>query len=171
MTVIVAGVSGSGKTTVGERLAARLGWQFADGDSLHPAANVAKMASGQPLTDADRAPWLRAVGDWIDARQANGEQAVIACSALKRRYRDGLLDGRPAAVMAFLLVDFPLVRQRLAARHGHFFDAELLSSQFGDLEMPSADEARVMPVPVRGDDATGVTVDEIVAWLGSGTPA
>ena len=149
MTVIVAGVSGSGKTTVGEVLAGRLGWLFVDGDSLHPAANIAKMARGVPLTDADREPWLLAIGDWIDARQAQGQRAVVACSALKRRYRAGLLADRPFAVIAFLLVDFEVTKLRLAARHGHFFDADLLASQFAVLEPPSPEEPGVMTVPVQ----------------------
>ena len=103
--VIVAGVSGSGKTTVGALLAGRLGWRFADADDFHPAANVAKMRAGIPLTDADRWPWLRAIAAWMDERIARGEDAVVACSALKRSYRDQLLDGRPAARMVFLAPD------------------------------------------------------------------
>jgi gluconokinase len=148
MTVIVAGVSGSGKTTVGEVLAGRLGWLFVDGDSLHPAANIAKMARGIPLTDADREPWLRAIGDWMDARQAQGQRAIVACSALKRRYRAGLLADRPWAAIAFLLVDFEVTNSRLAARQGHFFDPELLASQFAALEPPAPDEPDVIGVPV-----------------------
>src|ERR1700761_2881916 len=106
MTVIVAGVSGSGKSTVGELLAERLDWQFIDGDSLHPAANIAKMARGEPLTDADRAPWLRRIGERIDAEEEAGRHSVVACSALKRRYRTELLRGRPDAWMAFLMIDY-----------------------------------------------------------------
>ena len=102
MIVIVAGVSGSGKTTVGARLADRLGWRFTDGDDLHPAANVAKMRAGIPLTDTDRWPWLRAIAAWMDEHIARGEDAVVACSALRRSYRDLLLDGRPAVRMVFL---------------------------------------------------------------------
>src|ERR1700744_4928831 len=104
MIVIVAGVAGSGKRTAGALLAGRLRWRFADADDFHPEANVAKMRAGIPLTDADREPWLRSVGRWMDAETAAGRSAVIACSALKRAYRDLLLDGRPAAVMAFLMV-------------------------------------------------------------------
>src|SRR5579862_3289781 len=118
MIVIVAGVSGSGKTTVGELLAARLSWPFIDGDSLHPAANVAKMASGIPLTDADRMPWLRAIGTWIDGQLALDQPGIVACSALKRRYRDELLDHRPGVVIAFLLISASVAAARLAARHG-----------------------------------------------------
>src|SRR6266705_4797413 len=104
MIVIVAGVSGSGKTTVGELLASRLSWPFTDGDSLHPKSNVAKMASGIPLTDADRMPWLRAIGAWIDGQSALGLPGIVACSALRRRYRAELLDGRADVSMAFLLI-------------------------------------------------------------------
>jgi len=116
MTVIVAGVSGSGKSTVGELLAERLDWQFIDGDSLHPAANIAKMARGEPLTDADRAPWLRRIGERIDAEEEAGRHSVVACSALKRRYRTELLRGRPDAWMAFLMIDYEAACERLAAR-------------------------------------------------------
>ena len=126
--VIVAGVSGSGKTTVGALLAGRLGWRFADADDFHPAANVAKMRAGIPLTDTDRWPWLRAIAAWMDERIGQGEDAVLACSALKRSYRDELLDGRPAARMVFLAPDREVLARRLAARHGHFFPEELLSS-------------------------------------------
>ena len=97
MIVIVAGVSGSGKTTVGAMLAGRLGWRFADADDFHPAANIQRMRSGIPLTDADRWPWLRALEAWMDERIAKGESAVLCCSALKRSYRDMLLGGRPDA--------------------------------------------------------------------------
>jgi gluconokinase len=161
--VIVAGVSGSGKTTVGELLAARLSWQFTDGDALHPASNIAKMASGQPLTDEDRAPWLHRIGALIDSSVATDRPVVIACSALKRRYRAKLLAGRPAAWMAFLLIDFDEACRRLGRRRGHFFEPDLVSSQFAALEEPGQDEARVVPVPVTGPpgDVTG----EIVGLL------
>ena len=119
--VLVAGVSGSGKSTVGALLAGRLGWAFADGDSFHPAANVAKMAAGTPLTDDDRWPWLDAIGAWMDERDAAGEIGVVACSALKRAYRAVLLDGRPAARMVFLTVSHDLDRTRLAGRAWAFF--------------------------------------------------
>src|SRR5262249_52000399 len=111
--VIVAGVSGSGKTTVGALLAGRLGWRFADADDFHPAANVAKMRAGIPLTDTDRWPWLRAIATWIDECIGQGEDAVLACSALKRSYRDELLDGRPAARMVFLAPDREVLARRL----------------------------------------------------------
>ncbi len=163
MIVIVAGVSGSGKTTVGALLAGRLGWPFTDGDMLHPDANVAKMERGEPLTDADRMPWLRAIAAAMDERISAGERAVIACSALKRRYREMLLAGRPAARIAFLEIDRDVAARRLASRHGHFFDPDLLDSQFADLELPEAGEHSVVVVPVR--DSAEETVAEVVRKL------
>jgi gluconokinase len=166
--VIVAGVAGSGKTTVGEVLAAWLGWTFADSDSMHPEANIAKMSRGVPLTDQDRMPWLRAIADWMDHRIANGERAVLACSALKRRYRDELLAGRPAVRMAFIHVDELVAECRLKARHGHFFDADLLASQFADLEPPGADEPSVVTVPARGrPDEIAEQIITVLALHGS----
>lgn len=140
MIIIVAGIAGSGKTTVGKLLADRLGCEFEDGDLLHPAANVAKMHAGVPLTDADRWPWLHIIGAWIDQRISAGKTAVLACSALQRRYRDALLDGRPDAQMAFLQISREVAAARLAHRHGHFFPAQLLDSQFRALEPPGPDE-------------------------------
>jgi gluconokinase len=160
--VIVAGVSGSGKTTVGTLLAGRLGWPFADADDFHPAANVAKMRAGTPLTDADRWPWLRAIATWMDESIARGEDAVITCSALKRSYRDLLLTGRPAARMVFLAPDREVLARRLAARHGHFFPEQLLSTQFDALEPPAPDEGVVTVVPA---DDPASTVTSIIALL------
>lgn len=136
MIVLVGGVAGSGKTTVGVLLAGMLRWRFADADAFHPQANIAKMRSGIPLTDADRRPWLDAITAWMDERNAAGESAVAGCSALKQRYRDQLLDGRPEARMAFLELSRELAHARLAARHGHFFTAPLMDSQFAELEPP-----------------------------------
>jgi gluconokinase len=163
MIVILAGVSGCGKTTVGNLLAARLGWPFVDGDSLHPPSNLAKMSSGVPLTDEDREPWLAAIGQWIDTQLASEQPGVVASSALRRSYRATLLDGRPSVVMAFLTVDQQVAAQWMAARRDHFFSAALLSSQFAALEPPTPDEPRVVPVEVRGQPAD--TVDEIVRRL------
>jgi gluconokinase len=148
--LIVAGVSGTGKTTVGALLAGRLRWQFADADTFHPEANVAKMRAGTPLTDADRGPWLRAITAWIDERIAAGESGVITCSALKRSYRDFLLHGRPAATMVFLLVSREVLERRLMSRPGHFFPEKLLGSQLDALELPAPDE-RVHTVLAEGD--------------------
>jgi gluconokinase len=162
MIVIVAGVSGSGKTTVGAMLAGRLGWPFADADDFHPAANVEKMRAGIPLTDDDRWPWLRAIGAWMDEHTARNSSAVITCSALKRSYRDLLLDGRPQALMVFLAADRDVLTRRLAARHGHFFPSQLLGTQFDALEPPGADEHVVSIVPA---DDPAATVAAILAVL------
>ncbi len=163
MIVILAGVSGSGKTTVGSLLAERLGWPFADGDSFHSAASVAKMRTGQPLTDEDRRPWLDAIAAWMDVRIAAGQSAVVACSALKRAYRAVLLDGRPAARMVFLQVSRGQDADRLTSRHGHFFPPKLLDSQFAALEMPQ-DSERIVVLPVRGSAAD--VVADIIKRLG-----
>jgi carbohydrate kinase (thermoresistant glucokinase family) len=133
--VVVMGVSGSGKTTVGEALAAALGVPFVDADSLHPAANVAKMSAGIPLDDADRAPWLLAVGEVI----ARGP-VVMACSALKRAYRDTLRAAAPTLVLVFLDGSPELLAARMSHRPGHFMPAALLDSQLATLERPEADE-------------------------------
>jgi gluconokinase len=160
--VIIAGVSGSGKTTVGILLADRLGWRFADADDFHPAGNVAKMRAGIPLTDADRGPWLRAITAWMDERIARGEDAVVGCSALKRAYRDRLLADRPEARMVFLAPDREVLARRLAARHGHFFPEQLLGTQLDALEPPGPDERVLTVVP---SDDPAATVTSIIALL------
>jgi gluconokinase len=164
MIVVVAGVAGSGKTTVGRMLAARLGWTFADGDSFHPAANVARMRAGIPLSDADRKPWLAAITSWMDDIIASSQSAVIACSALKRRYRDELLTGRPAAQLVFLAISREEDKARLTARTGHFFHEPLMASQFADLEMPH-EEPRVHVIPV-SHGSPGQVATDIVHMLG-----
>ena len=137
MILIVAGVSGSGKTTVGALVAGRLHWRFADADTFHPASNVAKMRAGIPLTDADRWPWLQAIGAWMDERIARREPAVMTCSALKRSYRDMLLDGRPEARMIFLSADPDEIARRLAVRHDHFFPSQLPAASSTSSNRPS----------------------------------
>ena len=164
MIVIVAGVSGSGKSTVGALLAGRLGWPFIDGDLLHPSANIAKMRRGEALTDEDRLPWLRAIGDYLDEQMAAGGSALVACSALKRSYREQLLGGRPEARIAFLQIDEEVAARRLAARHGHFFNSGLIESQFADLQLPRPDETGVVVVLV--GDRPEATADEVVRRLG-----
>jgi carbohydrate kinase (thermoresistant glucokinase family) len=134
--VLVGGVAGCGKTTVGAIVAKRLRWPVCDADSFHPEENIAKMRAGIPLTDADRGPWLGAILDWMDARDAAGESAVAGCSAIKQRYRDELLGGRPNARLAFLKISRELAHERLAARQGHFFTEQLMDSQFAALELP-----------------------------------
>jgi len=174
MIVVVAGVAGCGKTTVGQLLARRLGWLFADGDSFHPAANVAKMRAGQPLTDSDRQPWLAALGSWMDEVQASGQSAVLACSALKRRFREQLLGGRDYAVMVFLTITREEGEARLLARQNHFFRQPLLASQFAVLEPPDPSERQVYPV-VTTDRQPSQLVTEIIKLLGiapaAGQPA
>jgi gluconokinase len=161
MILVVGGVSGSGKTTVGALLAGRLGWRFADADEFHPEANIAKMRSGIPLTDADRQPWLRAVAAWMDARIADGESAVVACSMLKRSYRDLLREGHQDRVlMVFLDVPRAELERRLTSRHGHFFPERLLASQLSALEPPAPDEG-VVVVPVSG--GASETADQVLA--------
>lgn len=165
MIVVVAGVAGSGKTTVGQLLARRMDWQFADGDAFHPAANVAKMRAGMPLTDADREPWLAAITSWRDDILATGQSAVLACSALKRRYRDELLDGRPQAVMIFLTISKDQDEARLHTRTGHFFDQPLMASQFAALEPPAPDEQQVYPLATT-EGPPGQLVSVIIKLLG-----
>jgi gluconokinase len=138
--LVVMGVAGAGKTTVGKLIAKGLGWPFVDGDDLHPQANIDKMRSGVPLTDSDRAPWLEAIGDWIDTRAAGCEPGIVACSALKRAYRDRLRAGRPQVRIVYLRGTESQIAERLAHRSGHFWPAGLLATQFADLEPPSVDE-------------------------------
>ncbi len=145
--VVVMGVSGCGKTTIGAGLAERLGIPFLDGDDLHPAANTAKMAAGIPLDDDDRWPWLDRVGDAL--ARARGAGVVIACSALKRRYRDALRAHAPEVVFVHLAAPKEVVVERIAARTGHFMPAALLDSQYADLEPPGQDE-RCITVDVTG---------------------
>jgi len=161
--IVLMGVSGSGKSTVGALLAGRLRRVYAEADDFHPPANVAKMAAGHPLTDQDRGPWLAAIARWIDERIARGEPGVVTCSALKRRYRDLLR--RPEVQIVYLRGSRDVIAQRLAARHGHFFKADMLASQLADLEEPAADEG-VVTVPIGGTPAE--VVDAIVAALGPG---
>jgi gluconokinase len=140
--LVMTGVAGAGKTTVGQAAAAALGWPFVEGDDLHPAANVAKMAAGQPLDDADRAPWLEAIAGRIDAWLADGEGGVITCSALKRAYRDRLR--RPGVRFVFLAASPDEATRRLANRPGHFMPASLAASQFAALERPGEDEGALV---------------------------
>jgi gluconokinase len=157
--VILMGVSGSGKSTVGVRLAQRLKREFAEGDNFHPAANVMKMASGHPLTDEDREPWLEAISAWLDSELASGRKAVLACSALKRRYRDRLR--RPGVRFVYLRVSEEELQRRVKRRTGHFMPPSLLDSQLADLEPPQDDEDAIT-VDATNPDAS---VDAIIAAL------
>ena len=153
MTVVVLmGVAGSGKTTVGELLARRLGWEWQEGDALHPPANVAKMSAGTPLTDADRWPWLAAIAAVIDGWRAQGRSGVVACSALKRAYRDILIGDRADVRLVYLQGDRALIEARMAARRAHFMPVALLDSQFATLEPPAvAEHPLVMPIDAPPD--------------------
>ena len=139
MIVIIFGVSGAGKTTVGKLLARELGWRFIEADDFHPAANIEKMRSGHPLTDKDRWPWLEDLRQQIERSLSAGENAVLACSALKRAYRDRLRVSDEVKFV-FLRGDYAVVEKQLHSRHGHFMNANLLQSQFDDLEEPQPDE-------------------------------
>lgn len=164
VVLVAMGVSGAGKTTLGEMLAARLGWPFKEGDELHPPANVAKMKSGHPLNDADRAPWLATIGDWIDRWLAAGQSGVISCSALKRAYRDTLDEARPAVRFVFIDLDEATIAERLKHRKGHYWPPELLHSQFEALEVPTADEPVIV---VDGRATREEQVERVVAALGA----
>jgi gluconokinase len=161
--LVVMGVSGSGKSTIGDKLAERLGWRYEDGDRFHPASNVAKMSAGHPLTDEDRWPWLQAIADEIDRVCMAGGHAVIACSALKRAYREMLVHGRGDVRIIFLDGTQELIATRLAQRKGHFMPPGLLASQFKTLEPPGPAEN---PVTVSIDAPVDAVVDDIVRQLG-----
>jgi gluconokinase len=160
--LIVMGVSGSGKSTIAESLAERLAWSYEDGDKFHPPGNVAKMKAGQPLTDNDRWPWLIAIADEIDRVRLAGRHAVIACSALKRAYRDVLVRGQSDVRVIFLNGTQALIAGRLARRKDHFMPPGLLDSQFATLEPPDAGEN---PVTVSIDASVDAIVDDIVRQL------
>jgi gluconokinase len=161
-TVVVMGVSGSGKTTVAHELVRRLGCDFAEGDDFHPAENVAKMRAGQPLDDEDRWPWLRRLAAWIGEHEAAGRDAVVTCSALKRSYRDLLCDGHPSVWFAHVVADPELLRERLQARTGHYMPASLLDSQLATLE-PLGDDEPGVQVP--GQGPPGEVTDALLAAL------
>ena len=137
MVILIMGVAGSGKTTIGRRLATVLGWPFADADDFHSAANIAKMSAGHPLDDTDRAPWLAALRTFIDGCLARGENAVLACSALKSSYRDELTAGRDQVKLVHLDGSRELLLARLAGRTGHYMKAAMLDSQLAALEPPA----------------------------------
>lgn len=162
--LVVMGVSGSGKSTVAVPLAKRLGWPFQEGDDLHPAANVAKMKAGIPLDDADRAPWLAAIGDWIAARLRAGSGGVVTCSALRRAYRDRLRRPGTGVTLIYLAGSRAVIGARVARRHGHFMPPALLDSQFTTLEEPTSDEHAIV---VDVDQPANAQIDDIIAKLGA----
>lgn len=155
MVLLVMGVSGAGKTTVGVLLARRLGWRFVEADLLHPTSNIEKMRGGIPLTDDDRRPWLEALRDELHRSTERGEDVVVACSALKRSYRRFLREGLEEMAVVFLEAPPEVVARRLEGRRGHFMNPELLGSQFEALEPPEG---------LLAIDASG-TPDEIVSTI------
>ncbi len=160
--LIIMGVSGVGKSTIAEALAKKLGWQFQEGDALHPPSNVQKMHANIPLTDADREPWLAAIKHWIDARLEAHEPGIVTCSALKRKYRDFLVDGRPGVRILYLHSDERTIEDRISHRTGHFMPASMLASQLRTLEEPAQDEH---PIVVEVAETVDRSVDEICRRL------
>jgi len=161
--IVVMGVSGSGKSTIAAMLAARLGWTYEDADWFHPPSNVEKMHSGVALTDEDRRPWLHGIAEWIDATRNIGGHGVIACSALKRAYREILVGDRPDVRIVYLKGERELIARRMAMRHGHFMPGSMLDSQFSTLQEPGEDEH---PIVVSIEPRPQEIVDAIVAKLG-----
>jgi gluconokinase len=161
--IVVMGVAGSGKTTIASQLAERLRWRFAEGDSFHPPANIARMRDGIALTDEDRWPWLDAIAAWIDAARASGERSVITCSALKRAYRERLAGGHDDVRFIYLKGEYGLVARRMAARKGHYMPVALLQSQYDALEEPHPGES---PLVVAIEPSPEEIVAAIVAALG-----
>jgi gluconokinase len=158
---VIMGVSGCGKTTIGEALAAYLDCPFYDGDDFHSPQNVAKMASGVPLNDDDRAPWLATLAELIQEHLDRGETAVLASSALKKRYRD-LLRVDDQVQFIFLDGDFDLIWERMQARQAHYMKAEMLQSQFDALEVPNSDEALTVLIDRSVDDILAQIVDKTI---------
>ena len=150
------GVSGSGKTTIGKMIASRLGLAFRDADEFHPAANIAKMSAGHPLTDEDRWPWLKAIAAWIDGFRKADACCVVTCSALKHAYRTALKDGHEDVLIVYLKGDIATIGARMAKRKHHFMPTALLKSQFATLEEPGPDEHPLV-APIEGTPTAIVT--------------
>jgi len=165
--IVVMGVSGCGKSTVGAQLAQALGVEFIEGDDFHPPRNVALMAAGTPLTDADRVPWLQTLADRLHAVTAAGTGLVLSCSALKRSYRDRLRAGAPGLVFMHLRADDALLAERVATRSHRYMPASLLASQLATLEEPSPDEGAIT---VDAAEPTGTLVQTVLRQLTARTP-
>jgi len=164
--LVVMGVSSSGKSTIGTLLAGQLHWEFEDGDWFHPARNIDKMHAGIPLTDEDRAPWLIAIADFIDQARLSGKRVVVACSALKRRYRTVIIGNRPDVRLIYLKGDVELIGRRFAARHEHFMPPSLLQSQFDSLEEPGPDEHPiVVSIKPRPREIVAMILDALKAQI------
>ena len=161
--VVVMGVSGSGKTTVAKGIAVSMHWLFAEGDAFHPEANVAKMHAGHPLTDEDRWPWLRLIGDWIQEQEDAGKSAVVTCSALRRVYRDLLREGRPAVRFLHVQPGKEVIEDRLEHRAGHYMPPSLLPSQLATLEPLEPDEPGVT---ISGEGTEAEVLDRALTALG-----
>jgi carbohydrate kinase (thermoresistant glucokinase family) len=168
VVLVLMGVSGCGKTTVAAILAGRLGWPFEEGDALHPPANIEKMKAGHPLADADRAPWLEKVADWVDGRLDAGGCGIITCSALKRAYREAINRRGAGVEFVYLHGSRETIAERLMARHGHFMPPTLLDSQFADLQEPTADEPAIR---VDIGPAPSAIAQTVIDTLGLGAPA
>jgi gluconokinase len=165
--IVVMGVSGVGKSTVAQGLSVLLGWTFAEGDAFHSEANVAKMSAGTPLTDEDRWPWLRSIGEWMSGEIASDRPAIVTCSALRRVYRDLLREGRPSVRFLHLVADEALIAGRLGHRNDHYMQSSLLRSQFETLEPLQPDEPGV---EVPEDGTVEAVLDRAVAALGIDLP-
>ena len=161
MILIAMGVSGAGKTRIGEMLAERLQCAFTDGDAFHSAANKEKMHKGIPLTDEDRWPWLKTIRAAIEEKQRAHEEAVFTCSSLKRSYRDILRGGDKDVVFVYLKGSYEVLHERLQTRTGHFFDPSLLTSQLDTLEEPAADEAITVSIELSPE----AIVDEVLVQM------
>jgi gluconokinase/shikimate kinase len=159
IVLVFMGVSGCGKSTVAALLSGRLGWPFEEGDSLHPQANIDKMAAGHPLNDDDRWPWLEKVAEWVEERLDAGENALITCSALKRSYRDMINRRGTGVQFVYLAGSKETISTRLASRQGHFMPPALLDSQFADLEEPTPDEPALR---IDVGPAPAIIADEVV---------
>jgi carbohydrate kinase (thermoresistant glucokinase family) len=165
--LVVMGISGAGKSTVAQALAARLGWAFQEGDTLHPEVNVAKMHAGLPLTDQDRLPWLEQVAAWIDHQRAIRQPGIITCSALKRSYRQIIIGDRLEVRLVYLRGGHDLIAHRLAGRQSHFMPASLLHSQIDTLEEPSSDED---PLTIDVGRPSDDLAQDIIRLLGASLP-